>query len=380
MRFIILALCASTAMPLARAASTATPTLENLQHTIQQQQKRIDALEQKSAAPAPEAATDATRIGGYGELHYTNLDSGDEIDFHRFVLYFGHRFSDTTRLDSEVEIEHVFIENDGGESEGGEVALEQAYIEHQWTADWRTRFGLFLMPVGILNERHEPPAFYGVERNPVETFVIPTTWSEGGLETTGSFAGGWSVDLAVSGGLRVENDEPGEEFLIGHAKGHASEAPAHDPAVTARVRWRGVPGLELAASGVYQDDAGQGDIPDVGHATLLEAHAIYRSGPLDVRALYARFGLSGAAPEALNRDRQDGGYVEASFKLAPQLGVFARHSVWDSGGVDPETEAHQTDAGLSYWLVPDVVLKADWRWQGGAADDDGLHLGVGYQF
>ena len=72
----------------------------------------------------------------------------------------------------------------------GEVEVEQAYVEHQLGPVWALRAGLFLMPVGLLNENHEPTAYYGVERNFVETAIIPTTWREGGVQMVGSFDNG----------------------------------------------------------------------------------------------------------------------------------------------------------------------------------------------
>ncbi|MCW8925306.1 MAG: hypothetical protein OQJ84_03540, partial [Xanthomonadales bacterium] len=115
---------------------------------------------------SPAQATAKTTIAGYGELHYNNLSAGDssrnveEIDFHRFVLFFGHEFNDKTRFYSEFELEHSLA----GDGEPGEVELEQAFVEFNLKQNLFARAGLFLVPVGILNETHEPPTFYGVER------------------------------------------------------------------------------------------------------------------------------------------------------------------------------------------------------------------------
>lgn len=67
----------------------------------------------------------------------------------------------------------------------------------------RARVGQILMPVGILNEIHEPPAFYGVERNPVENKIIPTTWSGGGGSLLGELGNGFSYDAAAHEGLNT---------------------------------------------------------------------------------------------------------------------------------------------------------------------------------
>lgn len=113
-------------------------------------------------------------VSGYMDAHF-NKNSGEpgRADFHRFVLLFGHSFSDRIKFWSELELEHSLVE--GGE-ELGEVALEQAYIDLLIKPWLNVRAGMVLSPVGIVNERHEPPSFNGVERPFVETLIIPTTW------------------------------------------------------------------------------------------------------------------------------------------------------------------------------------------------------------
>ena len=68
------------------------------------------------ASPMPRSRCWTRPIGGYGELHYNNLNSKKEIDLHRFVLFFGHKFSGRIRFHSEVEIEHAFLKDNSGTS------------------------------------------------------------------------------------------------------------------------------------------------------------------------------------------------------------------------------------------------------------------------
>ncbi len=130
------------------------------------------------AQSSPEAET-RLPVAGYMDFHF-NKDVGDPFrpDFHRFVLLFGHSFSDRIKFWSELEVEHALVE--GGE-ESGEVALEQAYLDFLIKPAFNLRAGMMLTPVGIINERHEPPSFNGVERPFVETVIIPTTWRELGF-------------------------------------------------------------------------------------------------------------------------------------------------------------------------------------------------------
>ena len=135
-----------------------------------------------------EPATERTTIGGYGEVHYTNRSgarSPGEVNVKRFVIFLSHSFSDRIAFRSELELEDTKIE--GGE-DGGEVALEQAYLDYRLTDAVTLRTGLVLTPVGIINEVHEPPTFNGVARPQFDREVIPTTWREIGVGAVGNLS------------------------------------------------------------------------------------------------------------------------------------------------------------------------------------------------
>jgi len=379
------------------AAAAEMPSQEEMWKIIQQQQREIEALKagQKENTEKVEAAVDVaeesqktaagaaswtenTQIGGYGELHYNNLDSKKEIDFHRFVLFFGHQFTDRLRLWSELELEHTV----SGDDQNGDVQLEQAYIEYDLTANQHVKGGIFLLPVGILNETHEPPTFYGVERNPVERNIIPTTWWAGGVALNGEIAPGWSYDLGIHEGLKTS---AGSNYAVRNGRQKTSEADANDLASTGRIKWTGVAGVELAATVQYQSDVTQGEDPDAGHAWLFETHANIQRGPFGLRALYARWDLDGDGPKSVGADEQEGFYIEPSYRITPKWGVFARYNQWDNqaGNGDSDSEKKQVNAGVNFWPHPDVVLKADVQQQdnkGNSKNDNGWNLGVGYQF
>lgn len=359
---------------------TTTQKVEATHQTVEQTAQAVEEAQKTASGPS---WTDDTKIGGYGELHYNNLESKNEIDFHRFVLFFGHEFSDRIRFFSELEVEHAGVEADG-DPLGGEVELEQAFVEFDVAEQHAARAGLFLVPVGILNETHEPNTFYGVERNPVETNIIPTTWWEAGAGATGELAGGWGYDVALTSGLETPTTGS-NAYRIRNGRQKVSQAKADDGAFTGRIKWTGLPGVELAAVLQYQDDLTQGTgAPGTSSsATLIETHAALARGPWGLRALYARWDLGGSGPKAIGRDEQSGWYLEPSYKITPKLGLFARYNEWDNsaGSNGPgNTEIRQIDAGLNYWPHEDVVLKFDIQNQSGGADDDGFNLGVGYQF
>lgn len=369
-------------------ASQETDELRKLIELQQQQlemlKKRLDEQEQKleitaevvESQPTSTAtqANSATTIGGYGEMHFNHTDTKDTLDFHRFVLFFGHKFNDRLRFFSELELEHSI----SGEGQPGEVELEQAYIEYDVTENLSAKGGLFLLPVGIMNETHEPATFYGVERNPVEKDIIPTTWWEGGAGITYRPAGGWTIDAVITSGLDVTTSGS-NAYKIRNGRSKVGKAQADSFALTSRVKYTAIQGLELAASVQFQDDITQGD--EAVEATLLTAHAIYQNGPFTLRALYASWDLDGAGPEAIGRDEQTGFYIEPSIKLSDKFGLFARYSEWDNeAGFGSDNEKKQTTLGLNYWLHENVVLKADWDDFSGALDGDAFNLGIGYQF
>jgi hypothetical protein len=352
--------------------------LESLERRLNETDQRLNATADQIEVDVESSAFANTTIGGYGELHYNNYDEQDaKIDFHRFVLFFGHEFSDSVRFFSEFELEHSLA----GDDKPGEVELEQAYVEVDINEGLSSKVGLFLIPVGIINETHEPPTFYGVERNNVEKNIIPATWWEAGVAVNFKPAAGVSIDGAITSGLNVSDD-----FKIRGGRQKVASATAENLAYTGRVKYTAVNGLELAATLQYQTDVTQGGdnftAPiDKADATLLETHAIYQIDNFSVRALYARWDIDGDEAKALGRDEQTGWYVEPSYKFNEKVGVFARYAEYDNNAGDSaSTAVESTSVGVNYYIHENVVLKADYEDLGGASDSKGFNLGFGYQF
>lgn len=370
-----------------------------------------------------------TSLGAYGELHYNGGET-DEIDLHRFVILLSHQFSERVRMFGELEIEHALVKDTGDGSGPGEVEVEQAYVEVDLlqggcasispVADYAgplegslvgdvleadcvdygrhtLRAGLMLLPVGILNEVHEPPTFYGVERNGVETNIIPTTWWEGGVGMQG-FLGqtGFSYDAMLHSGLRAPTTG-GNAFKIRNGRQKVAKAVAEQPAVTGRLRYTGIPGVELGVSGQHQFDITQEAIGDEVEATLFEAHIdaereIADGIALGFRGLYAHWWLSGGEPgfdpDENGRDEQYGWYVEPSIKFLINeelgaIGFFTRFAQWDNEAGDSSGSVlRQYQVGLNYWPLPDVVFKFDYQFDDNdvANEDERVNFGLGFQF
>lgn len=370
-----------------------------LDKKVEQLQREIDALKgqikentemlnetasamEKGGGSYSKSLWDKLSIGGYGELHYNNLDGEGgasdkkEMDFHRFVLFFGYKYSDTIRFVSEFELEHAIA----GESKNGEVELEQAYIDFNYSGAHHVKTGVFLMPVGIINETHEPPTFFGVERNPVEKNIIPATWWEGGVALNGDFPNSFSYDFALSSGL---NTTSGKNYKIRDGRQKISNAEANDLAVTGRIKWNGVRGLELALTYQNQGDVTQGNDSTAGGADLIETHLIWMYRGFTLKALYASWDLDGTGPQAVGADEQKGFYIEPSYHINEQFGIFARFNQYDNqAGDNTGSEKELLSIGFNYWPHEDVVLKFDIENQDneGGQNQDGFNIGVGYQF
>lgn len=357
-------------------------TIRLLQQRIQELDQRMEAMATAIENQQTSSASSRVHVGGYGEMHYNHLseDGTDTrtLDMHRIVLFFGYEFNDWARFVYEFEVEHVLV----SASSNGAVEVEQAYVELDLTPSTRLRTGVLLMPVGSVNETHEPPTFYGVERPVIETTIIPTTWYSTGISLIQRFDNGMTVDLMLSEGLQTDDpttSSDADPFDLKAGKQKGSLANAYDLAMTARAVYRGAQGLELAAYGQYQPDLDQSaETSYAESATLLGGHVIYQWHDLTGKALYARWDLAGDEAKAAGKDVQKGGYLELDWKAAEQWGIFVRQSTWSQqSGVD----AIQSDVGVNYYPLPQVVFKADYQLQNDDAGNiDGFNLGMGYQF
>jgi len=393
-------LCIGTALAGTALAKGNPPSPEEMWQLIQKQQAQIEALKaqleetdakSEAAVEAVESRAseaggaswaDRTTVGGYAEAHYNNLKGSggasdkEEIDLHRVVLFLGHEFDERIRFFSEIEFEHTV----SGSGEPGAVEVEQAYAEMDFNQHLSGKAGVYLVPVGILNETHEPDTFYGVERNPVETNILPTTWWVAGIAASGEFAPGWRYDLGFHEGLKTS---AANGYLPRKGRQKSGKALAKDGAFTVRLKWTGMTGLELAGTFQHQADITQGEDPDAGGANLYEVHAAYERGPFGLRALYARWDLDGSGPESIGADEQYGWYIGPSYRLNESLGLFARFNQWDNqAGSGSDSRKRQWDLGVNWWPHEQVVLKADYQVQDNAdgKEQNGFNLGVGLQF
>ena len=232
-------------------------------------------------------------IGGYGELTYrNNLDDlpNDRSDLLRAVLYLGYRFNDRIVFNSEIEFEHA----------GHEVGVEFAYLDFLLTPAARVRIGNLLIPLGFVNEMHEPAFFNGVNRPDVERNLIPTTWNENGVGIHGELRRlTYKVYLVNGLDLFASEDEPvAASSWLRRARTGGAESTAETFAGVLAVGYDFGPATVAAAA--YRGRAGQGRITASGEeldadVTIVEAHAGATWRGIQVRALGVQGRLGDAA-------------------------------------------------------------------------------------
>ena len=383
LRSVLVAAALALALPLGAAAQatgpvTATPTAQ------------------------PAASSGTGPISGYMDFHVNRRQHEDPIvDFHRFVLLFSHRFSERIRFTGELELEHALVE---GLEEAGELELEQAYVDFLITRGFNVRAGMMLVPIGIINERHEPPVFNGVERPFVDTVIVPSTWFEAGAGVHGEVGSGFRYRAFVMAPLDAADFSAEEGLRGGLQKG--SESVAHRASYTGRIEYVGLRGLQVGAS--FWSGAANVSLRRLDSAVRLgEVDARYQRGRLELRGQFAQVAikdaaglnesierLTGVSPNVASGLR--GFYGEVAYRIwnqgAPRdLVVFTRYENFDTQHRMPaghlplkEFDRDAWVTGITYYPDPDVAVKADYVRVGNRGGLFGpqhaVNLGLGWWF
>jgi hypothetical protein len=413
------------------------------QAVVEQQQikSEVAAATQAATAAAQQATVQAAKtepwskisLWGYGEVYYlhpTHKSDGTRMDLARAVFGLGYQFDDKTRFNSEYEVEHAVSSAD----DPGEFEVEQFYVDRTLNSQVSARGGLFLIPAGLLNENHEPTNFYGVQRNFVETLIIPSTWREGGLSFYGTTDSGFDWNAGLTTGLDLSKWDFAPEaplytsaleminndvapFQATHQE--LAGANAKRLAQYVSLNYRGLPGLTLG--GTYFTGQAVPAQLNIGsqRASLWETHVRFQPGKWDLSALYANGSISntGAAnalfPGTANPmpSRFDGWFVQGAYNLwqsgGYRLSPFARYEHYDMGAsyegiapgfpttptgpvpnsTSPTTYSyfpvprdHVATLGANFYLNPNVVLKIDYQRFRTNTDFTRVDLGLGLQF
>lgn len=333
-------------------------------------------------------------FGGYGLIDYNqpfgnNTLQNGNLDVHRLVLLFGYRFNDKLSFVSEIELEHV-----------KEVYVEQAFMQYSFNNYVQVRAGLMLVPMGIINEYHEPTTYHGVERPLIDTYIVPTTWREIGLGLTGTIP---EVSLRyqayVMNGFSSYNGSAQLSGKNGLRKGRqkGAESIMRLPSVAFRTEFYGVLGLNLGLSaymGQTQSTLYQNINRDDQQAITMADSSVVSIKMLGFDARYQRKALElrgqiyyswiGNTLEYNNFTGSDGKandlgstlygyYAEVAYDVFYGAGFtktslipFVRYSAYSTqasvadGLVQNDDYQYQVvTAGLDWKLITGVVVKAD---------------------
>jgi hypothetical protein len=386
------------AMKEGQAEEPGTDRISELERKLEVLAQEIEKLRIGEAAVEPDESTygfgpaaskiyrseRGLSIGGYGELIYKNTQgeeaeeedegllaedeeeevAGDSFDLQRAVLYFGYKFNDHWLLNSEVEFEHA----------GGEIGVEFAYIDYLWRPQANFRAGLVLLPMGFINELHEPTVFLGANRPDVEKVILPSTWRENGVGLFGN-AGPFSYRTYVVNGLDASGFT---EHGLSGGRQEFVEAKAEDLAWVGRVDFTGLPGL-LVGGSAYLGDSGQNLEPAVG-TEIVEGHLEWKWRGLEFRALGVQASLDDVAD--LNRilelegeesigEKMTGYYLQLGYDVLAGRGdrsltPYARWETYNTQDevpagfeADPENDVESLTLGLAFKPIDQIILKVD---------------------
>ena len=343
-------------------------------------------------------------LGGYGELTYNQPEGGNgELDVQRLVLLVGYNFNDEVQFVTEIEFEHV-----------SEVFVEQAFVNYSVGDNVSLRGGLMLVPMGIVNEYHEPTTFNGVERPAVDNTIVPTTWRELGVGVIGRFPDaslGYQV-YVFNGFKSTESD--GNGGLSGFLKGSNGlrsgrqkgiQSTVDSPTFSAKVEYYGIPGLRMGLSGYFGNTQAEDDIEDLEGANIgiamvgVDARYSFRRFTARGQFIYASLSDTEAYNIATGKDLGSqllGYYVEGAYNLLPlnkkqRLYAFGRFERYDThastaGSLKQNGSYNRQDitTGLSYHIAPGVVVKGDYQFRDNSLEGDNvdnrLNFGIGVWF
>ncbi len=363
---------------------------------------------------------DKLKFGGYGEIHgnFTEGTESDKMDFHRLVLYVGYDFADWIKFHSEVELEHAFVKDtdtdtDGTspntDTSGGYLLIEQAQVDFLLSDAFNIRAGRLLTPLGIINKRHEPPLFNGVERPNFSKYIIPSTWSSDGVGFFGSLNPSLSYEAYVVAGLN------GDKFTSsGIRDGRIQGSPSlNEVAFTGRLDYRPFEealansdqSLRLGLSGFLggldnvKDGGGSGKD---GEIAMTSADFEYSISKFDFRGVIANTNIDGARDFGGGvAEEMFGWYLEGAYHFWPDewktgklknsdATVFVRYEEYDTQHEMPSgiaknksKDMDELSFGVNFYLTPNFVVKADYQLRDNATGsdmDDLFNVGVGWTF
>ncbi len=394
-------------------------------------------------------ATPRLRLGGYGEVVMQRMFYSDDanrynspalykngkygrFDLPHAVFFISYDFGRGWKVSTEIEYEHggvgttIEIEADeGGEYEtevehGGEVVLEQFWIEKSWARYANLRIGHIIVPVGLTNMYHMPTEYFTVLRPEEDATMIPCTWHETGLSFWGN-AGKWRYEAQFLAGLDAEGFN-NSNWVRGGANSAYEFKIANSYAGAFRVDNHSVKGLRIGLSGYFgfsalnslkqsrYENAGINGAVSIGALDFTyDDHNLIARGSF----LYGHLGdsyyisminkkLPSASPSPRTEVASDAMsyYGELAYDLLSlfpgrsytkdKLYVFGHYGYYnsmyktvESKGIMPRGWSEKTviSAGLNYFPMKELVIKAEYsfrKFKSPYNNEPTISLGIGY--
>ena len=387
---------------------------------LKELERRIDVLseeldEMKESGDG--GLSDRVHVHGYGELHFNMPTDGSgtsQFDNHRFVIGVEAKLTDWIHLNAEIDFEH------GAQ----EMEFEFGYLDFLLSPKLNVRAGVMLVPMGFLNEFHEPPLFWTVERPTFHKSIIPTTWNASGAGIFGTPMEGVNYRLYVVNALqsiRPAGFGSGAGTGLGGNSGQfrasdgirkgrlqPNEAIFEDFAIAGRVELtKLLPGLQTGFS-FHTGNTTQNLISEGGRTTMLEADLKYRYRWFDMNASIAHISISDAAALnnfAIAQGTNSGNIASGIFGWNIQAGVHLPQLLgWSTTHdliphlmyefIDTQNEmpagfasdlAFEKEiltAGVSYMPIPEVALKFDYQHTSTGLDTttDQINMGIAFMY
>ncbi|RXQ96236.1 hypothetical protein EO244_05230 [Ancylomarina salipaludis] len=352
-------------------------------------QENVDQYKSIGTTILDKVKDEKLSIGGYGEVHYNQQVSGQtryngNMDVHRMVMFFGYQFNDKTSFVTELEFEHV-----------KEVYVEQAFLNYNVRPNTSLRAGLMLIPMGIVNEYHEPTTFNGVERPSVDKNIVPTTWREIGFGINGRLANApLKYQMYIMNGFNGFDGSSKLRAKDGLRKGRqkGAESTFTSPSLSAKVDYYGVKGLNIGLSGYLgktqssafdgldKDDSiaeNYADSTRIG-ISMIGLDFRYKLDALQLKGQYIHSFLNNVDEYNKVADGADlgkqmmGYYIEAGYDLLhgkeQALVPFVRyenyntqHKMAAGETANKANDRQDLFVGLSYHLAKGAVVKADYQ-------------------
>lgn len=376
--------------------------VEKMRSGEEETETKLEDAKRRSLGLGPSASTVYTKkqgpsLAGYGEMLYDNTTAEGEpstIDLVRAVVYVGYRFNDRFLFNSEIEFEH------GGSEHGGAAGVEFAHVDFLANEDLTLRGGMVLVPMGLVNEFHEPTVFLGAERPETEDLIIPSTWHENGFGVVGRHGlfdyRAYVINTFNATGFSAEEG-------LHEGKQDGAEAKLTSPAAVGRLDITPAAGLLLGGS-LYGGNSGVLDSDFSVRTIIGEGHVEYRREGWNLRGLYAHASLNNVAQlnEFLGLTGEQsvgsslaGGYLQAGYQLwtsKSQMASFipyfrfekvnTQNTVPAGYAEDPANNRTLYTIGAEFKPISNLVIKSDYEFVDDPANTgvDQFNLLLGYSF